>query len=500
MFSFAIDTIIILGTLLASLYIFFKATKLIFTKRNMVLFVAWGLVWGTLYVASQPYIPLTISRAILCLVTIVFLILINKEKIEVITSGYLFSFGIAYVFHIAASLSIGFVFMVTQSVAGQDLAYTTDFNSPIYMLMYSLIAIFQLALSALFFRIRRFKNGFPFLFKKFAIVATLMLTGAVLILATAGNVRSTDGAVYAAYIFLAGIIITGFGIYILIRRGIKIMFKRQVLENRIEQLQAELAEARGTIEKQAQDYLEVKSESHNIAVRLKSAKQAVLEISKQGFVTEDDSLLEYLQNLSTEYGDAIGKASEVAPLPSTNLPSIDRLFRSLQLDAAASNIAFNLNINGSVRYMVEKLLPLNKLETLIGDHVSDAIIAVNSKSDKSGEILVKIGEMGDFSGLCVYDDGIEFEVDTLLKLGTEPVTTYADKGGSGLGFYHTFNTIMKEYGASIIIDEKEPGEGAYTKSVTILFDGQRKYVVNSYRSDELNNLNDKEIAIIKNTP
>ena len=39
------------------------------------------------------------------------------------------------------------------------------------------------------------------------------------------------------------------------------------------------------------------------------------------------------------------------------------------------------------------------------------------------------------------DNGVDFEVDTLAKLGLERVTTHKDTGGSGIGFMTTFETL-----------------------------------------------------------
>lgn len=54
--------------------------------------------------------------------------------------------------------------------------------------------------------------------------------------------------------------------------------------------------------------------------------------------------------------------------------------------------------------------------------------------------------------MCIYDSGIEFELETLKKLGLERITTHKKTGGSGIGFMTTFETL-KECKASLIIEE-----------------------------------------------
>ena len=86
---------------------------------------------------------------------------------------------------------------------------------------------------------------------------------------------------------------------------------------------------------------------------------------------------------------------------------------------------------------------------------------------------------------CICDTGIEFQIETLLKLGLEPVTTHKETGGTGIGFISTFETL-KKCNASLIIDEKhEESNNDYTKSVTIKFDGKSQYIIKSYRADKI---------------
>ena len=124
----------------------------------------------------------------------------------------------------------------------------------------------------------------------------------------------------------------------------------------------------------------------------------------------------------------------------------------------------------------------NKLETMIGDHLQDALIAANASNRTIRSVLAMIGEAGNCYEFSVQDSGIPFEVDTLVRLGTERITTRADEGGNGIGFMKTFET-MRECGASLIITEKEPGS-SFSKIVTIRFDGENRYIIETYRPSD----------------
>ena len=131
--------------------------------------------------------------------------------------------------------------------------------------------------------------------------------------------------------------------------------------------------------------------------------------------------------------------------------------------------------------MTENTIEQGKLETMIGDHLQDALIAVKAGENSIRSVMATIGEVGDCYEFSVYDSGIPFEVDTLVRIGTERVTTHADEGGSGVGFMKTFET-MRECGASLIIRENRGG--VFSKSITISFDGENQYIIETFRPQD----------------
>ena len=156
----------------------------------------------------------------------------------------------------------------------------------------------------------------------------------------------------------------------------------------------------------------------------------------------------------------------------------------MQEEARKKSINFDLKLNTSINPLLENVVSKDKFETLIGDHLKDAIIAVESSKASYKSILVTFGLIDGMYEFSVYDTGIEFEIDTLLKLGKEQVTTHKEEGGSGIGFITTFETL-KECKASLIIEEYNPEATNYTKSVNIRFDGKNQYKIYSYRAEEI---------------
>lgn len=134
------------------------------------------------------------------------------------------------------------------------------------------------------------------------------------------------------------------------------------------------------------------------------------------------------------------------------------------------------------------------MQTLLSDHIKDAVIAVESAGEGGGKILVDLSMQNDSYCIAVYDSGLEFDIETLSKLGLERVTTHPDAGGSGIGFMTTFETLRKAY-ASLIITEFE-SKTPFTKSVAFRFDGENSFIIQSYRSGELKERIDREDLVI----
>jgi nitrogen fixation/metabolism regulation signal transduction histidine kinase len=343
-------------------------------------------------------------------------------------------------------------------------------------------------LAFLLFRIRRFKRGFPFLLKGYAVVVALIVAGVVLTIVTGVNmVYDTDDFFIITYFILA-MSIVGAGIYIGIRRGIKAIQRRWAREDNTASYRQEVAGLTQELQQERAVNENLRSANHSLNHRLAAMERSVLamlerhqqtvstEISEDFAITIAD-----IRRLSKEHAANVGRVKHDAVLPSTNVKTIDGLFGLFADRFAASDIRFKLTVTGSIVYMTENTIAPGKLETLIGDLLQNALIAVNASDASIRSIMAVIGETGDCYEFTVYDGGVPFEVDTLVRLGTERVTTHAEEGGSGVGFMKTFE-IMRECNASLIITEIK--SGVFSKAITIRFDGENQYKIASFRSDE----------------
>ena len=294
-------------------------------------------------------------------------------------------------------------------------------------------------------------------------------------------------------------IILGFIMFIMIQKTLILYYKQKLLKKTLEEDKEEIAKRDKKIQELSDEKFKISKLNHEFYHRQKSLELAVQEFisNSKSEASDEIGIMHKIQSLSKEYSGKVEEIKTADRLCTTNIPEIDDMFKYMQSECKNNNIDFNLQINGNIFYIINNLIDKSRLVTLIGDHIRDAIIAINHSNNKNRSIIAILGMKDKYYEFSVYDTGIEFEIDTLLKLGLEPATTHKNEGGTGIGFITTFETL-KETKASLVIQEKHGVvDNDYTKSVTITFDGKNEYRIISYRSDEIKKKNKNGRIIIK---
>ena len=359
------------------------------------------------------------------------------------------------------------------------------------------------------FKTKRFKNGISFLQNKekvnnIGISGFAFIGIAVLIFSLFNNDTKRE---FRNYLTI-GLIIEAICLIIWIRKKITKYYKQKMKERTIEELENEIKEKAEEIARITEENKAIAIINHKYSSRIRALekfssdileKPKLIVAMKEEFGAEFGDIQETIKKLSEEFTNEMNdKVKTSNKLMKTGIFGIDNLLEYMKDEAEKNNIKFDLKINGNINYMIEKVINQNKLETLLGDHIKDAIIAINHSDNTYKSILVIIGVIEDCYEICIYDTGIEFEITTLIKLGTEAITTHKETGGSGIGFMTTFETL-KETKASLIIEEKHPMNNKdYTKAVKIRFDGKNEYRIKSYRADEIRKQDKEKRIIIKN--
>ena len=342
------------------------------------------------------------------------------------------------------------------------------------------VVAFTAGLEVLFFHVRRWRGGFAFLENRWSAGVGICIAGVILCAhALLGTQDWQEQYVY----FVFGIFLCALGLYLWVTKSIWHAYKEGVKERRIAQLEEENRILMMEVAQLKNLDDATKRANHKINGRLSALERALFEIQTQ---SETAELAARVHALQTEYDEALNvPETTIGQIVQTQIKSLDWVLGYLLSECEKHEITFDLALHGSIHYMIECVLPLSQLETILCDHVKNAIIAITEGGAKRRKIFVELGVLGDCYGLCIHDTGVAFSAETLLQLGNIQATTYPQKGGSGIGFITTF-ALLRHFEASLVILERNPEEAHFfTKSLSFRFDGKATYVLRTWRGEAL---------------
>lgn len=403
---------------------------------------------------------------------------------------------VAYAITFACQSISVFIQFIPYKILEQWLKFDNKYVSLTFILISQLTLIYG------FFKIKRFRNGFSFLKNKLnnEVTDIIMINISTIIIL----VYCLLGTYYdhITWSLIISSVILCIVMFFTIRKMFAMYYKQKLLMDTMEEYKAELEEKQNEIDKLKSDKKNVSKITHEFYNRQKALELLVASnMSSENIARENVSpnVLKIIEALTNEYSNRFEEIKELPNLEKTDIPEIDNMFTYMQSECNKNGINFKLKIVGNIHTLVNNVITKNKLETLIGDHLRDAINAVNLSRGENKEILAVLGVKDKKYELSIFDTGVEFEIATLLKLGLEAITTNADRGGTGAGFMTTFETLNDTKASLIITEYPLTKDRYYTKSVTIRFDGKKQYRICSYRGKEIKEKStDNRIKIVEN--
>ena len=407
---------------------------------------------------------------------------ITKKPIYYTITIFFTSLTITYIMYIISIIFAGIIVKV--------LNLSLNINNTVIFILTILI---EIIIMILIFKIKRFKNGISFLQNEQK-VGNIGVIGIVFIGIALIVYSFIQDTVHTKYIFF-GMIIELICLFIWLKRKITVYYRQRLKERTVEELESEIRARDERICEVVDENSRLAEVNHKFSSRIRALEDfsckmierpEIAELMRCEFGNEFADFEEAVKNVSEEFSSEMKHTVIIRKkLPKTGVFGVDNLLEYMCKESAKNGIDFDVKINGNILFMVQKIIDSKMLETLLGDHIKDAIIAINSSQNTYKNILVTIGIVKECYEISIYDTGIEFEIDTLLKLGLERITTHKSTGGSGIGFMTTFETLAKTK-ASLIIEEKHPiTNNDYTKIVRIRFDGKKEYRIKSYRQNEI---------------
>lgn len=391
-------------------------------KREVIISIISSIVLAIIYTIIKFYIDTILALCILYILMSISIKLLNTNKILFSMLGTLISMAICF---ICWGLAV---------IAEYPIHKMLDIKSNFINII--LINAIEGFILLILFRIKRFKNGLDFFKNKIDNDYTnviMMNISAIIIMG-----YSIVGNYYGNLTrhLLLCFIILGIIMIIIILKTLELYYKQKLLNETIEDYKNEIKEKDETIKKLSDEKFNISKINHEFYNRQKALELKVKEMALEA--GEEFTVLDRINNLTKEYSEDLQKIKGKPKLPLTDISEIDDMFKYMQTECYNSNIDFKLQVEGNIHYLINNIIPKNKLETLIGDHIKDAIIAINSSNNKYKSILAILGIKEDCYEFCVYDTGIEFEIETLLKLGIERITTHKEEGRKRNRIYNYF--------------------------------------------------------------
>lgn len=392
--------------------------------------------------------------------------IINKQKI-----GY-------SILLITIALAINYIILFLTTVLTFPINIFYSIKNDYVNLM--LIIIIYLILIFLLFKIKKFKHGFLFLKRnienEYIEIWVLNISSIILfssIIFNSSNFQITRK-------LFIGFIIFSIIMFITIQKSLQLYYKQRLLVQDLEETKKELEDKKKEIKQLEQENLNFSKTSHSIAHKQKALEYKLNELALKNEIAEEIDVKNRLNNITKQ----ISEEPEIE-IPKTNISEIDDMLNYMKSECIKNKIKFEVQLNGNIYQMINNHITKEELEILIADHVKNAIIAVKCSNNSNRSILVRIGKIDGQYSIYIYDSGIEFEINTLHKLGKIPSTTHKESGGTGMGFMNTFDTL-KKHKASITINEYgKPAKDNYTKVIMIVFNKKDEFNIISYRQKEI---------------
>ena len=387
-------SVICLVSYFLSAYVFCKSQNIILKKIQCVYLFVSGVVITVLFVCVRlNNYPLSFFlRFLLIPLLLSLLIKYRNNLFKTLVIG-LVSLAFVTVIRIVADIITAVIFWAFQVVPKGVFGY----------LPCEVITIF---LCVILINIKRFRNGFQFFQKDNNLGLGLIISAIVMILKCM-NLRDNQEVDYMHIIFFVGGISSAFGLYLWIRRSITSHY-RERLQLKSEEHYKEVLEVRDKeIEKlnQSNEYLAkiVHRDNH-----LMNSLNAFIDL----YLSSDDKeyingLLRDIQTLAKERSELLAKEQlESKILPSTGNLLIDGAVNDLYIKASAHGIDFNLAVSATVDVVIGKYISQTDLQTLLSDHIKDAIIAVENREEAGGKILVNLSMQNENYCIEIYDSGV----------------------------------------------------------------------------------------------
>lgn len=475
------DIIFLTRMFFISIFTFYFALKILnveFKKKKLIfnIFINSFLVVCISYLIDKSF-NASASLLVSNMVIAIFLSKMVKEKM-----GYA-------ILITTLSISANYIIYTIATIISYTLLKRFGLND--YIILFFIINIYFFTMN-LIIKIKRLNKGIAFLKRNknndYLDILILNISATIFL---AFILFLNKGIELKIAIFIY-IIIFSIIMFITIQKSLQLYYKQKMLVKDLEETKAELEEKNNKIKELEKEIIKSGKRSHSISHRQKILEHKLEELSMKSEISEMD-----IKSRIEKIGKDIRK-EPVIVLAKTGIVEIDDVLNYMKSECLKKKIDFQLQLSGNIYKMINNYVSKDELEILLADHIKNAIIAIEHSENINKSILVRLGRLDGTYGLYVYDSGIEFDIETFLKLGKKPATTHKDSGGTGMGFMNTFDTLRKHNASFIIEEYGKPVTDNFTKVLKFKFDNKNEFKICTYRKEEIEKQDKEKILKVEN--
>ena len=299
--------------------------------------------------------------------TIIFAIL--KEYKSYFILAYLLSVILSYVFYLMSLIIAGFTIGIV--FGKKELASIVCMIA--ICLVYALVYL-------IFISLKRVKNGFNFLTNITTDTTYTILFFCGIALLIYGIIPKDIGKTTKIILLSAGVISSA-SLFMIIKNQITKHYRSNMRDRTISVQKEEIDANEKEISELKEQNLKLAKTIHKYNHRLSSLENSIRKVVDNSNV-EFASELFIILDQTKKVGEQLSDETKVTmKLPTTNVLSVDNMLDYMKEEAAKCGIDFALKVSDSVKTLIDKYIAEDKFETLLGDHIKDAIIAIKSKGD-----------------------------------------------------------------------------------------------------------------------
>lgn len=383
------------------------------------------------------------------------------------------SFGISYGTHALSSfISTAVIFTISQEKSD-------------YLLKISLLtAPFHAIISLLLLKTKRLKNGLPLAHVgSYINLCTILCLFAVSVPIFFPNLNAPFKD---KLLFLC---ITFFLLAFLIfwwQAQITKTYRHRLLMRELESLRTSEAEKDALIEKLYAENDRLARITHRDNSLITALKDATIKglctdfENPKDMIATREKLIANIEKLAEGRSSTSSAYNKRTPREfDTGLSLLDDLLHHMDKEALEQDIMFSVHFGTLLKDFVPENVSESDLTHTVDDLLKNAF--KSTRTCESRAVQLQFYKLGKHLVIEVADNGIPFEVRSLVNMGIEQLTTYDD--GSGIGLMDIWST-KENYRATYHIDEYATSS-PFSKKISLTFDKKNRYTIRTYRKDEI---------------